>query len=425
MAALSASSGPGVLTAVAAATTHHRAPATPPPGQSIDGDSPYYTAMPPLNSPVPETGPSSTPPPGIGSAPGTGSGTGGATGSADGLPATMLAAYQHAQTLIAGTDAGCHLPWELLAAIGQVESSQARGGQVDSNGTTLHRILGPVLNGNGFADITDTDNGRWDGDPVHDRAVGPMQFIPSTWATWGADGNADGVKDPNNVYDAALAAGHYLCAEGRDLARPADMADAILGYNHSDAYLNTVLSWYHHFRSDGVVSVPDGTGSSGSSGSGSSGSSGSGGSGSGGSGSGGGSGSDKGSGSGTSGGTSGGKGSAGPSPSHSAKPSPSADPSASTLPNPGHTGTPRPTASGSASPTGTGTPSPTGTGSPTPTPTGSGCPTGTDSPLPTPTGTATPTPVPSPSGSGDPCATDDPDATGTPSPSVSATDHGA
>lgn len=46
-----------------------------------------------------------------------------------------------------------------------------------------------------------------------------MQFIPSTWSNggpdgtgWGADGNGDGKKDPHNVFDAALAAGGYLCA---------------------------------------------------------------------------------------------------------------------------------------------------------------------------------------------------------------------
>ncbi|MEE1789227.1 hypothetical protein PUR28_00175, partial [Streptomyces sp. BE308] len=101
--------------------------------------------------------------------------------------------------------------WQLLAAIGKVESGQARGGRVDARGTSLTPILGPVLNGAGFATIRDPDNGADDGDTAYDRAVGPMQGIPSTGAHWGTDGNADGRKDPNNIYDAALAAGHYLC----------------------------------------------------------------------------------------------------------------------------------------------------------------------------------------------------------------------
>jgi hypothetical protein len=87
-----------------------------------------------------------------------------------------------------------------------------------------------------------------------------MQFIPSTWAWAGRDGNGDGVKDPNNVYDAALAAGHYLCRADRDLSVQSDMNAAILGYNDSQEYLDTVLSWYEYYRK-GVHSIPDGTGS--------------------------------------------------------------------------------------------------------------------------------------------------------------------
>ena len=100
-------------------------------------------------------------------------------------PASVLAAYKKAEQDLASTDAACRLPWQLLAAIGKVESGQARGGKVDANGTTLSPILGPVLNGQGFALIKDTDGGAYDGDATHDRAVGPMQFIPSTWATLG------------------------------------------------------------------------------------------------------------------------------------------------------------------------------------------------------------------------------------------------
>ncbi len=44
--------------------------------------------------------------------------------------------------------------------------------------------------------------------------MGPLQFIPSTWRSWGVDANGDGVADPNQIDDAALAAGRYLCAAG-------------------------------------------------------------------------------------------------------------------------------------------------------------------------------------------------------------------
>ena len=86
-----------------------------------------------------------------------------------------------------------------------------------------------------------------------------MQFIPSTWAWAGRDGNGDGKKDPNNVYDAALAAGHYLCRMNWDLSQQADLHSAILSYNNSQDYLNTVLSWLEYYRK-GTHSVPDGTG---------------------------------------------------------------------------------------------------------------------------------------------------------------------
>ncbi|MGC3003979.1 lytic transglycosylase domain-containing protein, partial [Streptomyces sp. G35A] len=179
--------------------------------------------------------------------------------SQSGVPATVLRAYRAAEASVGRTDPGCRLPWELLAAIGKVESGQARGGAVDRSGTTLGRITGPPLNGRGFALIRDTDGGAHDGDTVYDRAVGPMQFLPSTWARWGADGNGDGRSDPNNVFDAALAAGHYLCAGARDLGRAADLDRAILSYNHSRPYLRLVRYWLEFYRR-GVHTVPDGHG---------------------------------------------------------------------------------------------------------------------------------------------------------------------
>ncbi|MGC0346526.1 hypothetical protein RKD34_002106 [Streptomyces sp. SAI-218] len=171
----------------------------------------------------------------------------------------MLDAYKKAAAELQESKPGCNLPWQLLAAIGQVESGQARGGRVDADGTTTSKILGPQLDGNGFALIKDTDNGAYDGDTAYDSAVGPMQFIPSTWAWAGRDGNGDGVKDPNNIYDAALATGHYLCRYSWDLSDSADLDRAILSYNPSRHYVNTVLSWLEYFRK-GTHEIPDGTG---------------------------------------------------------------------------------------------------------------------------------------------------------------------
>ncbi|MEW1614989.1 MULTISPECIES: lytic murein transglycosylase [unclassified Streptomyces] len=256
MAALTASQAPDFTDAVTAASRAERT------GSGTDdvvwsevpGDDSYHTELPPLASPRPP-GPLMPPRPG-------------AQPSAPlvdrarpeaGIPATVLAAYRNAEGALRRGDPGCRLPWQLLAAIGKVESGQAAGGRVDTRGTTLTPILGPALDGVGFALIRDTDNGVHDGDRTYDRAVGPMQFIPSTWANWAKDGNGDGRTDPNNIYDAALAAGHYLCAGGRDLSVRADLDRAILSYNRSDAYLRTVLSWLEFYR-EGTHPVADGRG---------------------------------------------------------------------------------------------------------------------------------------------------------------------
>ncbi|MEV7384946.1 lytic transglycosylase domain-containing protein [Streptomyces sp. NPDC091215] len=255
VAALSASQAPGATTgdtgrqANAGAST--AAPGTTGATGGATGNSPYYTDLPPLNSPNPSASPTASSP---------SIGTAVSRGAAEaGIPATVLDAYKKAEAELRSSKPGCNLPWQLLAAIGEVESGQARGGDVDAEGNTLHRILGPELDGNGFALIKDTDGGKYDGNRQYDQAVGPMQFIPSTWAWAGRDGNGDGVKDPNNVYDAALAAGHYLCRNGWDLSVQADMNSAILSYNNSQDYLNLVLSWYEFYRK-GTHSIPDGTG---------------------------------------------------------------------------------------------------------------------------------------------------------------------
>jgi membrane-bound lytic murein transglycosylase B len=174
-----------------------------------------------------------------------------------GIPDVVLWAYRSAANRVAIEQPSCHLPWWLLAGIGHTESGHAESGRVYADGTTRGRILGPVLDGGiaGDAVITDTDRGALDGDALFDRAVGPMQFIPSTWSRWGADGNGDGRRDPNNIFDATLAAGRYLCADGRDLATPTGIDAAILSYNPSAPYLRTVLAWATAYR-DGSVAVP-------------------------------------------------------------------------------------------------------------------------------------------------------------------------
>lgn len=255
MAALTASQSPEVIAGQPDDAREPGAAAAEQPDDALRGGTgdglPYHTDLPPLDGVEPDTGED-----------GGGGGRPGPSGPLPeeaGIPATVLDAYRRAEAALAGTRPGCGLDWEVLAAIGKVESGHARGGAVDADGTTTSPILGPVLNGDGFARITDTDGGAWDGDTTFDRAVGPMQFIPSTWAVWGADGNNDGVRDPNNVYDAALAAGEYLCAGDRDLGTEAGLNRALLSYNHSWDYVWTVRAWLDFYR-DGAREVPDGQG---------------------------------------------------------------------------------------------------------------------------------------------------------------------
>ncbi|MFL6132834.1 MAG: lytic murein transglycosylase [Nocardioidaceae bacterium] len=173
------------------------------------------------------------------------------------MPSVLMSAYQSA---VEHVPASCHLSVPLLAAIGQVESGSLVGRTIDDRHRVAQPVLGPVLNGNGFAAVADTDDGSMDGDKHWDRAMGPMQFIPSTWRTYGVDADGDGVKDPQDVDDAAASAAAYLCAGGRDLGTETGERDAVLSYNNSQAYYFLVLRWkaaFEHASSSLVVEAPD------------------------------------------------------------------------------------------------------------------------------------------------------------------------
>jgi membrane-bound lytic murein transglycosylase B len=164
--------------------------------------------------------------------------------AADGIPATALLAYRQAAEREQSRTPDCGLSWPLLAAIGRVESDHGRfaGAVLHTDGLSSPPVIGIPLDGHGTALIRDTDGGRLDGDRTYDRAVGPMQFIPSTWAGYGVDADRDGTANPFDIFDAAAAAADYLCAAGGDLTTLDGQRRAVLAYNHSDAYLATVLS---------------------------------------------------------------------------------------------------------------------------------------------------------------------------------------
>lgn len=183
-----------------------------------------------------------------------------ATASTSGIPAVALAAYQRAETVINAADTSCHLTWQLVAAIGRVESNHGRyGGNVlDDDGIARPGIYGIPLNGrNGTTKVSDTDAGAFDRDTVWDRAVGPMQFIPSTWSVVGVDADGDGQRDPQDINDAALATAVYLCSGSDDLATTAGQESAVYRYNHSRAYVNLVLQIMDAYASGDYTSVPN------------------------------------------------------------------------------------------------------------------------------------------------------------------------
>ena len=138
------------------------------------------------------------------------------------------------------------LPWTVIAGISKVESDHGRfrASVITEDGTIRPSIIGIALDGTrGTARVRDSDDGRWDGDIVWDRAVGPFQFIPSSWRLFGGDGNNDGIADPNNAFDAVPAVRRHLCPDGQIV----DIEAAILGYNHSTAYVTAVLDWARRY----------------------------------------------------------------------------------------------------------------------------------------------------------------------------------
>src|SRR3954453_5403261 len=185
-----------------------------------------------------------------------------ADAAASGIPSAALAAYQRAETVINAADPACHLSWQLLAAIGRGESNHGRadGNTLDNNGLAKPGIYGVPLNGsNNTTEIVDTDAGQFDNDTAYDRAVGPMQFIPSTWSVVGVDADGDGVRNPQDIDDAALGTAVYLCSGSDDLGTDAGRRAAVYRYNHSQSYVDLVLAIMDAYMQGDFTSIPNGT----------------------------------------------------------------------------------------------------------------------------------------------------------------------
>ena len=130
----------------------------------------------------------------------------------DEIPAQFIAIYEAAARTCDGLD------WTILAAIHKVETGFGQGQATSSAG-----------------------------------AQGPMQFMPPTFESYGVDGDGDGDADINDLEDAIFSAANLLCANGA--GDPARLATAIWNYNHSQTYVNEVLTLAAAY---GVFTLPEG-----------------------------------------------------------------------------------------------------------------------------------------------------------------------
>jgi Transglycosylase SLT domain len=176
-----------------------------------------------------------------------------------GIPSVAVDAYVRAAARLTSEDPTCGIRWTLLAAIGRVESNHGRfgGAMLRDDGYSTKPIRGLPLDGRpNVALIRDTDLGALDGDTAYDRAVGPMQFIPSTWQSVGVDGDGDGRRDPNNIFDAAYGAARYLCEGDADLRNADARAQAVRRYNNADKYVRVVLNLADMYETGAVERLP-------------------------------------------------------------------------------------------------------------------------------------------------------------------------
>ena len=161
------------------------------------------------------------------------------------LSTGALDAYWRAAVALRVSNPNCAIPWWAIAGVGRTESKHGtyRGASLGRDGLVSPPIFGPELNGsNSFAIVRDSDGGALDGTATTDRAVGPMQFLPSSWKAVARDATGDGVADPQNLYDAALTAGVYLCRKGPGLNQEGPLRAAYFSYNRSQRYVDIVMS---------------------------------------------------------------------------------------------------------------------------------------------------------------------------------------
>jgi membrane-bound lytic murein transglycosylase B len=160
------------------------------------------------------------------------------------VPVVAVQAYGYAQVVMDRSDPTCHLTWTTLAAIGQSESThgQAGGAKLGDGGRSVPPIVGPLLDGRGGrAEVKDTDAGAFDGDSRFDRAMGPLKLMPAVWRAQAIDADSDGILDPYDIDDSALALARLLCSGTDDLALGTGWNAALARYRSGTSYARNVF----------------------------------------------------------------------------------------------------------------------------------------------------------------------------------------
>lgn len=162
--------------------------------------------------------------------------------AATGIPPRALAAYASATIWKASAMPECGIGWNTLAAIGATESDHGRhgGASVGEDGVASPLIFGVALDGGDTEEIADSDGGAIDGDTEFDRAVGPFQLIPQSWRNWRIDADEDGVENPHDIDDAAVATVNYLCRASTGMDTESGWRAAVGAFNSPEWYLARV-----------------------------------------------------------------------------------------------------------------------------------------------------------------------------------------
>ncbi len=159
--------------------------------------------------------------------------------SAADLSDDELVAFQRTEGIMVTAAPDCHLSWALVAAVARVDTSVIADHDRPA----------------------DTDAGQYDDDPRTDRPVGPLHLMPATWTLVAVDGDDDGLRDPEDLDDASLAAAVVLCGDGRDLDRQRSLRRALKAFHPSHRYAAIVTHlaqhylWSHSVQDDGLETV--------------------------------------------------------------------------------------------------------------------------------------------------------------------------